>query len=261
MTPLFAATAILISVGAPSTTPSAPAHSLETRAFETRTFETRTFETRTWSEARRIEHASLLAAYQDPAPTYSPMRRNGGYIQFGFGTTTTSDSDGPDEDVDFDEGYAVPLAFGRRTHAEDGNGVALDWELEALWTDQDTDDPDGPIQAVVDVTVLGALINAIGVFALSDALSLYAGGGAGAAFMDIGTESDALNDFDDEDGPFLTWQAKAGLRWYSSPRTSWSLGYRFVNIDDVEIDDDVGDASFDLETEQHVLELGVRFSH
>jgi hypothetical protein len=35
------------------------------------------------------------------------------------------------------------------------------------------------------------------------------------------------------------------------------VGYRFLNIDDAEIDDGLGDSSFDLETEQHVLEVGL----
>jgi hypothetical protein len=43
-----------------------------------------------------------------------------------------------------------------------------------------------------------------------------------------------------------------------SDALSWNLGYRFLNVDDVEIDDGVGSSSFDLETEQHVLELGIR---
>ena len=81
--------------------------------------------------------------------------------------------------------------------------------------------------------------------------------GIGAAMLDVGTESDALNDFDDEDGPFLTWQLRAGVQWQLSERVALNAGYRFLNIDDAEIDDDIGDADFDLETQQHVIDVGL----
>ena len=50
------------------------------------------------------------------------------------------------------------------------------------------------------------------------------------------------------------------MRWYANEDVSVSLGYRFLNVDDVEIDDDSGTAAFELETEQHAIELGVRFA-
>lgn len=206
----------------------------------------------------------------EPEPLFGPVaprltaigdrRVDGLYLQLGAGLATTSDSSGPGEEIDFDEGYAVPLAFGNRYAASDSDPFAFDLELEGYWSDQDTDEPNGPINAVRDVTVLGALLNGVLDVALGDSVSLYGGAGIGLSYLDVGTQSDAVNDFDDEDGPFLTWQVKAGLRWYANQSVSWNVGYRFVNIDDVEIDDDVGMAGFDLETEQHVLELGLRFT-
>jgi opacity protein-like surface antigen len=77
--------------------------------------------------------------------------------------------------------------------------------------------------------------------------------------MDVGTQSDSLHDFDSDDGPFLAWQAKAGFVWRTSSSMSVLLGYRFINVDDNQIDDDIGAASFELSTEQHVIELGLRF--
>ena len=49
------------------------------------------------------------------------------------------------------------------------------------------------------------------------------------------------------------------MRLWASDDVAWTLGYRFLNIDDAEIDDDLGGASFDLETQQHIFQLGVRF--
>jgi opacity protein-like surface antigen len=201
----------------------------------------------------------LTPAAVTPAPiqTYDD-HASGMYLRVGGGLITSSDSDGPGEEIDFDEGYLVEVALGHR-FAGQPNNMAFDLELEGVWTDQDTDDEDAAIQSVRDVTVLGAMVNGIIDYRLAQRFSIYGGGGIGAAFMDVGTESDALNDFDDEDGPFLSWQAKAGVKLLTGGGGAWHLGYRFLNIDDVEIDDDVGGASFDLETEQHGLELGYTF--
>jgi opacity protein-like surface antigen len=186
----------------------------------------------------------------------APGARSGTYLQLGFGLVTTRSSSGPSQDVEFDQGYAVPVAIGWRLPGAD-DALALDLEVEGIYTDQDVDD-DGLTQAVVDITQFGLLFNALADFEVGDALALYAGGGIGLSFLDIGTTSDGLNSFEDEDGPFLAWQLKGGLRWWMSDALSWNLGYRFLNVDDVEIDDGVGSSSFDLETEQHVIEIGIR---
>lgn len=180
---------------------------------------------------------------------------NGWYLQIGGALVTTQDSDGPDEEIDFDEGWGVPLAFGRRMGADDGNKIAFDLEAEAIYTDQDANET-GALEALSDLTVLGGLINGVGDFGLSDTIAVYGGAGIGLAFLDVSEDTG----FEEEDGPFLAWQAKAGLRWYASPSVAWSLGYRFLNIDDAEIEDDLGVADFDLETQQHMLELGLRWS-
>lgn len=179
------------------------------------------------------------------------------YIRFSGGLVTTESSHGPDEDIDFNEGYLLAFAFGQRMSSSD-SPLNFDLELEGVWNDQDADD-DGPIQAIEDLSVLGVFINGTLYFKLGDRLSLYGGAGVGAAWLDVGTTTDALNDFDDEDGPFLAWQARAGVQWAFSSGTALNIGYRFMNIDDAEIDDDIGAASFDLETQQHVAEIGLRF--
>ena len=200
----------------------------------------------------------------EPLSTLEPALRDivndreSWFLQIGVGVVTTTDSDGPDEDIEFDEGFAVPLALGYRFGADDSNSLAFDLEFEALYTDQDADNK-GFLEAVNDVTVVAGFIDGVGDLALGQNFSLYGGAGIGLAALDVGTESDSLNSFEEEDGPFLAWQGKAGFRWYATPSVSWSVGYRFVNIDDAEIDDDTGGASFDLETQQHALELGVRF--
>lgn len=193
-----------------------------------------------------------LAVLQDDGDNFG-----GTFLRINGGLVTSENSDGPDEEIDFDEGFLVAVAIGQRMSSGD-QPLNFDLELEGLWTDQDAD-TDGPIEAVRDISVLGALLNGTVDFRLADRFSIYGGAGIGAAWLDIGTASDGLNSFDDEDGPFLAWQAKAGIMWRVSTNAAVLLGYRFLNIDDAEIDDDLGGASFDLETQQHVLELGLRF--
>ena len=187
---------------------------------------------------------SVHVALDPPMGQYNgPYRAAGGeglYLQTGFGLVTTENSGGPGEEIDFDEGFAVPFAFGRRFVSESNERLGFDLELEGVFTDQDTDDPDGPISALRDVTVLGLLVNGAADFSLSRSFSIYGGAGLGAAMLDVGTQSDSINDFNDEDGPFLAWQVKAGVRWWANESVSWSLGYRLLNIDDAEIDDDIG---------------------
>jgi len=179
------------------------------------------------------------------------------YVRVTGGFVTTESSDGPSEEIDFDEGYLLSLGLGHRFGASE-NGVGFAVELEGVWTDQDADD-EGALQAVTDVTVAGALLNGIVDFRFADQLSIYGGAGIGAAWLDVGTASDGVDDFDDEDGPFLAWQARAGLAWSFSESLSLHVGYRFLNVDDAELDNGAGDSSFDLQTQQHVLEAGLLF--
>jgi opacity protein-like surface antigen len=198
------------------------------------------------------------AASTASAAALADEARRGTYFHVGAGLVTMEESDGPDEEIDFDEGYMITLGIGHRWADALEDELAFGAELEGIWTDQDADD-DPPIQALRDITVIAVMLNGLLDYQFTEAFGLYGGAGIGTAWMDIGTESDSFNDFEDEDGPFLAWQAKAGLQLWTSPSLAWNLGYRFLNIDDVEIDDDLGGAEFDLETTQHILELGASF--
>lgn len=198
------------------------------------------------------EPTPLALAY-----TAAPRAEHKTYLRVSGGLVTTTDSNGPSEDVEFDEGWMASLGLGKRLGASD-TGLGFSLELDALWSQQDAS-TSGTLQAVNDVTAAGVLLDGILDFKIADQFSIYGGAGIGVAWLDVGTRSDALNDFDEEDGPFLAWTAKAGVQWKFGASTALMLGYRFLNIDDAEIDDDLGGASFDLQTEQHVAELGLVF--
>ncbi len=180
--------------------------------------------------------------------------RGGWYGRVSGGFVTTKNSQGPGtETVDFDEGYLLGLAFGKRVTSGQGPWN-VDIDLEGVWTQQDAS-TSGALQAVEDVTVLAALLNVTVDFAFAERASIYAGGGVGPAWMDVGS----TNGFEDDDGPFLAWQARAGLEWRFTPSLAGNLGYRFLNIDNNNVDDGIGNSSFELETQQHVLEIGLTF--
>lgn len=183
--------------------------------------------------------------------------RSDWYLGLGFQTVTTRNVDGPNEEIDFDEGFAVPLSLGRRVHASEDGRFGVSVELEAIYTDQEAED-DNFFSAVRDITGINALVNGVLDYRVTEVVGVYGGLGVGVAWLDINTEDDGLSSFEDEDGPFLAWQAKAGLLFQVSDGVGIDVGYRFLNVDDAELDDTNGNADFALETEQHMLGLGLR---
>lgn len=197
--------------------------------------------------------ARFTDADDDDFDDHYDREHHGWYLRVNGGGVTTVDSDGPSEDVEFDEGWLGAVAIGK--HLTGNDAVDFGLELEGVYTFQDTKDD----TALDNVKTLAAYLNGLFDFRLSDSFSIYAGAGIGAAWMDVGTTTNSLNDFNDENGAFLTWQAKAGVMWRLSSNTGLSLGYRFRNIDDNKVQDDLSNSSFDLQTEQHVIELGLTF--
>jgi opacity protein-like surface antigen len=188
---------------------------------------------------------------QDTADT--ELSSGGWYARLSGGLVTTKDTDGPgNEKVEFDEGFLLGAALGQRVTSDKGP-FNLDVDVEALWTQQDAS-TSGALQAVDDVTVLAGLLNLTLNYSVAPRAAIYLGGGVGAAWMDVGTGSG----FADDDGPFLAWQARTGLEWRFAPSFAATVGYRLLNIDDNNIDSGIGNSSFDLETQQHALEIGLR---
>jgi opacity protein-like surface antigen len=178
------------------------------------------------------------------------------YWSLGGSFVTTRSSDGPSEEIDFDEGWGAQVAFGHRHYGSEKRSLMFDLEVEGLYTDQEPDRDDGPFE---DLNTAAIMLNALGALPVGERAEVFFGGGLGLGWLDIGSSSDGLNSFDDEDGPFFAWQLRAGLRFDVAATTQLEVGYRFMNIDDAQIDDGIGDSDFDLETEQHSLGLSVRF--
>lgn len=215
--------------------------------------------------ALTVDDPSLTGAVvTSPAPSLSSAWMPGTpvvedespwYWSLGASLVTTSSSDGPSEDIDFDEGWGAQVAFGRRFYGENEGGILFDAEVEALYTDQEPES-DGPFN---DLNTAALMLNGLGAVPLGERAEVFFGGGVGLGWLDVGSSGDGLSSFDDEDGPFFSWQLRAGLRFDVGTATQLEVGYRFLNIDDAEIDDGIGDSDFDLQTKQHSLGLSLRF--
>lgn len=192
---------------------------------------------------------------QDAADFGGESTHSDWYVQIGVQGVTTRNSDGPDEEIDFNEGFAVPLLLGRRFSSETNENLGFAVELEGIYADQEADDSSNG----VDVTNVNVMVNGVVDYSLNEKVGIYGGAGVGLGWLDLGNQSDNLSNFEDEDGPFLSWQVKAGVLFQASETIGIDLGYRFLNTDDAELDDTNGNAQFDLETRQHMIGLGVRF--
>jgi opacity protein-like surface antigen len=180
------------------------------------------------------------------------------YLSVGASVVTTRSADGPNDEIEFDEGWGLQLALGRRHFGATDDGMMLDLELESLYTSQDGDGS-AATNPIGDLNVAAVLLNGLVALQIAEETELFIGGGLGVGWLDVGTASDSLASFSAEDGPFFAWQIRAGVRFGLGASTDLELGYRFLGIDDAEIDDRNGDSDFALETQQHSLGLSVRF--
>ncbi|MGA1205734.1 MAG: outer membrane protein [Opitutales bacterium] len=80
-------------------------------------------------------------------------------------------------------------------------------------------------------------------------VSFYAGGGIGWTLWDVDVMSYSF------DGDVFTWQIMVGLQYSLSENAALKLGYRYLYLDDIEVEGyDFGDA------DDSVIELGVVFN-
>ncbi len=171
---------------------------------------------------------------------------------------TTQAADGPSEEIDFDEGWGLQLALGRRYLGATDDGMMLDLEFEGLYTDQESAGS-SVMNPIGDLNTAAFLLNGLVALQIAEETEVFIGGGLGLGWLDIGTEGDSLSSFTEEDGPYFAWQLRAGVRFGLGASTELELGYRFLNIDEAEIDESIGELDFALETKQHSLGASVRF--
>ena len=153
----------------------------------------------------------------------------------------------------FDTGFGAGAALGYRLPftMTPWNQLRVEAELHYERADFDTVNVPGLATAANgDVTTAAYMANLYYDF-LTEAgfLKPYVGGGVGWADTDIGSEND--NTF--------AWQLLAGLGYVpeSFPYTEWTLGYRYFNLNDPQVN--FGAGPIDLDYHSHNLEAGVKF--
>lgn len=94
---------------------------------------------------------------------------------------------------------------------------------------------------------------------LNKSWSTYIGAGVGRANVKFGT-GQGLGNTDDSDN-VTAWQAMAGLSYTakSMPNTVWSLGYKYLDLNQPSFSSPGGSIKLDP-VHEHAIELGVRYN-
>ncbi|WP_066960198.1 outer membrane protein [Microbulbifer sp. Q7] len=96
-------------------------------------------------------------------------------------------------------------------------------------------------------------------FDASWTLKPYIGAGIGNAWVDVEYNPSGVGIIDDDDSVFA-YQVMAGLNYWCSEQLSFFGGLRWRQTDDIEVNADLLPASFDIENESWLAEVGVRWS-
>ncbi|MCP1199854.1 outer membrane protein [Notoacmeibacter sp. MSK16QG-6] len=158
-----------------------------------------------------------------------------------------------DVDLDLDTGFVVGATAGYRFGRVRG-------ELEVSYQRFDADDISvGPVDADVDgdVNAVYILGNAwVDLFAYRG-VGVYAGGGVGAAYIDVDFDVPGFGVGTDDSDWTVAGQLGAGLTYDVNERVSIDLGYRFKATGDVDFVDSDGDTAENGNLYTHNVQLGI----
>lgn len=208
--------------------------------------------------------SSALAAGQGDDPFGSDAKSRW-RLGFNSGFTIPKDVDpAPGGPIELENGFLFSGTLGYHLgNLNERVGLAV--ELEGLFTEADIDDDNlagfGSASGE-NVSSAAAMVNGVLDWRWSEAVSLSLGAGVGYAVNDFDTFKDLGNSFKLDDGQedAIAAQAKVGLVYDLGGGFSWTLGYRFFKTESLEAEDSALGQTFDLTTEIHSLELGVRYS-
>jgi len=155
-------------------------------------------------------------------------------------------------DIELDEGWGAAVAVGRHLGSFRG-------EFEYSYRSMDIDSFGSPLLPSLagdgDVSAHSLMANLVFELPLGDRLGLYAGGGAGGAYIDAEIDSTfgASSSSDEASGVVFAWQAMAGLDYAISERFDIYGGYRLWSATD--LDEDEIEVDIPL---VHSIEVGIR---
>ena len=184
--------------------------------------------------------------------------------------------------TDFNNGYAVGAAFGRRYGALRGE-LELAWQRSGVDTHFDVvagGIPLGTQDAGVLVTgspnlgvsvadlvddgqgglrTIYVMANALYDLELGGPIRPYFGGGVGVGFVDVNYSPSGVEIINDSSTKFA-WQAMAGASWALNPNAEIFAGYRYRATSDATVEADLFAADFEIENRGSIVEAGVRFA-
>jgi opacity protein-like surface antigen len=199
---------------------------------------------------------SVASAHDDGSPWY---------LQFNAGFNYVQDSaDAVGGDLEFDDGFAVSALVGYDLFDFWGERLGLALEFETYFTDFEvSSDGFGSVDTAdgEDSSTVALMVNLAAEWHWTPQISLYGAAGIGhAPSIDFDSYNNLENNFELTETDALAWQGKIGMRYNLGGSFSWLFGYRYFATDDVEMENDGGAASFDMENVHHVFEFGVRWS-
>lgn len=185
--------------------------------------------------------------------------------------------------TEFDTGYAVSAALGKRFNffrgelevAYQSNGVdthsgvtvadsiALDGEdAGVLITGSDNlgvTVGDLVADGQGDLDTIFVMANVYYDFGAGGRFKPYVGAGAGVGFVDVDYSPSATAIIQD-DATAFAYQAMAGVAYEVGPATELFAGYRYRATTDVEVEATLFSADFDVENSASIIEAGLRFN-
>lgn len=212
----------------------------------------------------------LAADVVEPVPAVTPMVEQGGYgwyiagrigaafpedTEFGvLGTTVTNE---------YDTGLVGGVAVGTQF---DLGGFRPRAELEVGYMSSSIDShvvggvgTFSGADAFGDTNVIYGLANAYLDFG-SGPLKPYIGAGLGFGHVDFDNHGvSAVGTAMDDSGTGLAWQIGAGVSYAFSEQMTVELGYRFFNVESVELTA-VDGTNSDVDVRAHQVMLGIRYA-
>jgi opacity protein-like surface antigen len=149
--------------------------------------------------------------------------------------------------------FEVEALFGRNYDFATNSGTAVSpWHSEVT-------SRTFMANARLDVPLRTPLTALFGRMPMLEPLTLYGGGGAGASWNEI--EASGPFDLGDDTSWEFAWQAMAGFGYAVTDTTHLSLGWRYLDLGEVDLNSVCGAAScsFEADTTAHEVMTSVRF--
>lgn len=184
--------------------------------------------------------------------------------------------------TDFNRGYAISAAYGRRYGMLRGE-LELAWQRNGVDSHRNVSagglsigNEDAGVLVTgspnLGVTVSDLVADGQGslrtVYLMANAfidvptsgpITPYIGVGVGAGFVSIDYSPSGVTIIDDGSTEFA-WQAMAGASWALTPNTEVYAGYRYRRTSDVSVDASLFSAAFDVQNRGSMIEGGLRYS-